>query len=80
MRWELILGLALDPMDGRGAGECQLFVPAKPMILSVRPRKLEAFMGIDQDSPINTYFIARTRTVSLGINIDGSMYGTSFRE
>ena len=52
------LGLMLGSTDGREADKAQLFVPSKLMLLPACPRKVETFMGIDQDSPMHAYFEA----------------------
>ena len=72
---ELYLGLALGPSSTTAT------VPAKPMLLSARPKEFEAALAIGQDDHINTYFEtagSRQTFHNWGINLDSSMYGTIF--
>ena len=48
---ELMLGLGLGPNDGNDGQ----YVPAKPMMLSARPREAQLVLAIDQDSELNVY-------------------------
>lgn len=76
---ELLLGLARGPGDGRDVDGDAPYVPAKPILLSARPRELEKFLGMDQDSPINVHLETTGRAHShphWGVNIDDSLYGT----
>lgn len=69
---ELMLGLAL--------ANSSTFVPARPMLLSARPREA-GVLAISQDSPLNLYMEQvgdRNFHGSWGTNIDSSMYGTLF--
>ena len=72
---ELMNGLALGPNDGN---EGQ-YVPAKPMLLSARPREAQLILAIDQDSELNVYVESvgdRVNHTNWGVNTDSSMYGT----
>ena len=74
---ELMLGLALGPKDGN---EGQ-YTPAKPMMLSARPREAQLVLAIDQDSELNVYAESagdRLNYTNWGVNTDSSMYGTIF--
>lgn len=86
---ELMLGLALGleeaPTNSSTNNETSSlfnegYVPARPMLLSARPREL-SFLSIAQDAEINVYMEQvgqRNHHASWGTNIDGSMYGTVF--
>ena len=70
---ELYKGLAL------GASGVSTDTPAKPMMLSARPKEFEIFLAIDQSSSLNQYFEIsgyRQNYKNYGINLDSSMYGT----
>jgi len=74
---ELMIGLALGSKDGNGGQH----VPAKPMMLSARPREAQNLLAIDQDSELNIYAESagdRLNHTNWGVNIDSSMYGTIF--
>jgi hypothetical protein len=69
---ELMLGLAL--------GISTDYIPARPMLLSARPREASV-LAISQDSELNLYMEGagdRNSYGSWGVNIDSSMYGTLF--
>ena len=72
---ELMNGLALGPNDGNDGQ----YVPAKPMLLSARPREAQLILAIDQDSELNVYVESvgdRVNHINWGVNTDSSMYGT----
>jgi len=74
---ELMLGLGLGPNDGNDGQ----YVPAKPMMLSARPREAQLVLAIDQDSELNVYLESagdRLNHTNWGVNTDSSMYGTIF--
>ena len=78
---ELMLGLALGPGVADGGGNGGRYYPAKPVMLSARPREAEAMLAIDQDSELNVYLEAvgqRTNHTTWGCNVDASLYGTVF--
>jgi hypothetical protein len=67
---ELLLGLAL--------GNSTDYVPARPMMLSARPREA-GVLSISQGSQLNLYMEEvgdRNSQSSWGVNIDSSLYGT----
>ena len=77
---ELMLGLALGPGTSDDGGST--YFPAKPMMLSARPREAKGFLSIDQDSDLNIRMesIGRRNNNSgtWGVNVDESRYGTIF--
>lgn len=90
---ELMLGMALGPglsstnattntTETANSSSSLLdgaYVPARPMLLSARPREVFAVLAISQDSELNLYMEEvghRNNHPSWGINIDASRYGT----
>lgn len=75
---EIMLGLARGPIAG--LEDDPKFHPAKPILLSARPREAQAMLAMGQSSVLNLYLenVGDRLNMTYGANVDQSKYGTLF--